>query len=69
MYLPGLKRDNNKTLACIIREIHLISDLKANLLIRNNIIRSEKIMLNVSKNKAYINSCDIIIQIITHNID
>ena len=69
IYLPDLKRNNNKALTYIIREIYLINNLKINLLIRNNIIRLKKIILNVSKNEARINSCDIIIKITTHNVD
>ena len=56
IYLSGLKRDDNKALTYIIREIHLVSNLKANLLMRNNIIRSEKIMLDVSKSEVRISS-------------
>ena len=69
MYLLGLKRDNNKALTCIMREIYLINNLKINLLIRNNIIELKKIILNVSKNEARIDSCNIIIKIITYNAD
>ena len=69
MYFLDLKRNNNKALIYIVREIYLINDLKVNLLMRNNIMKSEKIMLNVSKNEARINSCNIIIKIITYNVD
>ena len=69
IYLSGLKKNDNKALACIIKKIHLISNLKTNLLIKNNIIEPEKIMLNVSRNEARINSYNIIIKIITHNAD
>ena len=69
MYLLGLKRNNNTALIYIIREIHLINGLKANLLMGNNIMGPKKIILDVSKNKARISSCDIIIKITTHNVD
>ena len=69
IYLLDLKKNNNKALIYIIRKIYLINNLKVNLLIRNNIMKSKKIMLDVSKNEAYINSYNIVIKIITHNIN
>ena len=47
----------------ILREIHLINNLKTYILIENNIIKLKEIVLNINKNKAFINSCDIIINI------
>ena len=69
IYLLDLKRNDYKALTYIIREIYLINNLKVNLLIRNDIIKSKKIILNVSKNEVYINNYDIIIKIIIYNID
>ena len=69
IYLRNLKRNNNKTLTYITRKIYLINNLKVNLLIKNNIMKSKKIRLDVSKNEVYINSCNIIIKIITYNIN
>ena len=69
MYLSGLKRDDSTALICIVREIYLINNLKANLLIRNDIMRSKKIILDISKNEARIGSCNIIIKITTYNTD
>ena len=47
IYISASK-DDIKVLCRIIREIHLVSDLKAYLLIGNNVIDSEKIMLNIA---------------------
>ena len=66
IYLPEVKKNGNKALTCVTREIHLINNLKANLLMGNNIIGSEKIVLDISKNEVSIDSCDIIIAISTH---
>ena len=65
MYLPGVKTDGNKALACVTREIHLVNGLKANLLMGNDIMGPEEIVLDVSKNEARIGSCDITISIST----
>ena len=47
----------------IFREIHLINNLKAYILIENNIIELKEIVLNISKSKTFIDSYDIIINI------
>ena len=47
----------------ILREIHLINNLKIYILIENNIIELKEIVLNISKNKTFIDSYDIIVDI------
>ena len=48
MYISASRKDDIEILYRIFREIHLISDLKAHLLINNNIIDSERIMLDIA---------------------
>ena len=48
IYISISKKDDIKVLCRIFREIHLVSNLKAHLLINNNIIDSKKIMLNIA---------------------
>ena len=47
----------------ILKEVHLIDNLKTYMLIENDIVESKEIVLNVSKSKAFIDSYDIIINI------
>ena len=59
MYIPGTKEDGTKVLCRIVREIHLVSDLKAHMLIGNDIVGPEQIVIDVSKSKATIGSCGV----------
>ena len=44
----------------IIREIHLLDNLKINMLLNNDVIESKKIDVNVSNKSTYIDNCEII---------
>ena len=46
IYIPTIK-DSKKILYRIYREIHLVNNLKAYILLGNNIIDSKKIILNI----------------------
>ena len=59
IFISKVKIDNIRVLYRIFREIHLINNLKAYMLIENNIIELKEIVLNISKSKAFIDSCDI----------
>ena len=58
MYLPAVKQDGTRVLCRIVREIHLVDNLKAHMLIGNDIVGPEKIVLDVNQSKAFIGSCD-----------
>ena len=45
----------------IVKKIHLINELKINMLIDNDFIESKKIKINVINNFVYIDNCEIII--------
>ena len=45
----------------ITREIHLIDDLKINMFIENDLMKSKKIDINVTKRIAHIDNCDVIV--------
>ena len=47
----------------ITRKIHFVNNLKANMLIRNDVLRSEKFDIFTSTSTVYIESCEIIISI------
>lgn len=63
IFISKVKKNNIRVLYRIIREIHLINNLKTYILIENNIIELKEIMLNISKSKTFISSCDIIADI------
>ena len=64
IYIPDIKEDDIKVLYRIIREIHLISNLKAYILINNNIIELKQIAIDVNKSETIINSYNVIISIL-----
>ena len=47
----------------IFKKIHLIDNFKIYMLIENDIVDSKQIMLDVNKNKVFINNCEVIINI------
>ncbi len=53
----------NKVFIYFIREIYLINNLRARILISNNIIKPKNIIINIIKKLIYINSYNIIINI------
>ena len=59
MYFSDQKNDVTVR-AKITRKIHLIDNLKTNMLLSNDVIESEKIDVSISKKTAYIESCEVI---------
>ena len=55
IYIPAIK-DSKKVLCRIYREIYLVNNLKAYMLLSNDIIDSKKIILNIVQGKVYIDS-------------
>ena len=58
MFISGIKGNGVNMLCRILREIHLVDNLKAHMLIGNDIVGPEGIVLDVSKSKAFIGSCN-----------
>ena len=58
MYIPSTKSDGTRVLCHITREVHLVDNLKAHMLLGNDVIGPERIVLDIARNKAYIGSCD-----------
>ena len=67
MYFENKNKSHDVVKTIIIREVYLIKDLKANLLIENDILKFELIDISTSINTVYIESCKITI-FITINI-
>ena len=66
-YFSSIDENENSVKTLIIREIHLIENLKANVLIDNDILNSEKFDIFISTLSAYIESCNVIIFISVNN--
>ena len=64
MYFEEKNKIDDIVKTVIIREIHLIKNLKINLLIENDILEFELIDISTFTNIAYIESCDVTISII-----
>lgn len=62
MYFQNKKNDALANIV-IIREVHLMKELKTSLLIENDILKSEMIDISNSTRSIYIDSCDVIISI------
>ena len=63
MYFPSVDDTGRSVRAMIIRKIHLIDNLKINLLIENDILSPKLIDISASTNSAYIESCGITVSI------
>ena len=67
MYFSSIDKNENFVKTLITREIHLIENLKANVLIDNDVLNSEKFDIFISTSSAYIESCNVIILIFVNN--
>ena len=62
IYLSNIKNDKNVALI-IRREIHLIENLKINILLDNNIIKTKKFFIDIIKRQISIFNIDVIISL------
>ena len=64
LYATYTWKKNDKLITSIFRrEIHLINNFKANMLINNDVIESKKIIINSIKKQTFIINTDVIISI------
>ena len=56
-YIDNIITNKKSIIAYVIVEIYLINDLKINMLIEINILKSQKIILNFEHNTLTINNC------------
>ena len=61
IYFNEKNRNDEMIRAKITRKIHFVDELKANMLIENDIFESELFDISMSNSTAYIESCDVII--------
>ena len=62
-YLPGTTNDGIKAIGCIRREIHLVNNLRAKMLIGNDIISPKQIVIDIANKSARVGSCYLNIKI------
>lgn len=65
IFFQGTNERGQQVKACFRREIHLVSDLKANVLIGTDILTPENFILDFKKGVAVIGSCSVTIPITT----
>ena len=63
LYFLATNSKDKIILASITRELHIVNELRANVLIDTDIIESKEIVLDIAKQKTYIISCDATISI------
>ena len=57
LYINDIVIDDKFIMICVIVEIHLMNDLKINMLIDVNVFKSQKMILNFEHNTLIINNC------------
>ena len=62
-YLPGTTNNGTKAIGCIRREIYLVNNLRAKMLIGNDIISPKQIVIDIANKLARIGSCYLNIKI------
>ena len=67
MYFSEKNNNDELVRAKITRKVHLIDNLKANMLIENDVLRSKKFDIFTFTSTVYIESCEIIISIFIKN--
>ena len=58
IYLPAIDDQGNPILACFYRELHIVDNLRAKMLIGNDIIGPEGIVIDIANKQARIGSCN-----------
>ena len=64
--------DDKSTIACFIRHLYIVNNLKTNILLNNNIFNSKNAVVHIKQQKFIINNCDnfsISLKIIVKNND
>lgn len=57
IYFPAVDENGQAILAEIKKEIHIVKDLKAQMLIRNDVLVPEEFAIDLKDQKATIHSC------------
>ncbi len=65
LYFPDIDSTNRPAYAHIHRELHLANGLKANLLVGNDILATERVIIDLANKSAMISSCQVTISVVT----
>ena len=57
LYFPAISNKGQHMVACICHELHIVDNLRANILIKNDIIGVKGMIIDIAKEKAYILDC------------
>ena len=63
LYFPGVNSADRPAYAHVHRELHLADGLKANLLVGNNILATERVIIDLANKSAMISSCQVTISV------
>ena len=63
LYFPGINLINRLAYAHIHRKLHLVNRFKANLLVGNNILATERVVIKLANKSAIISSYQVTISI------
>lgn len=63
LYIPGTNEKGREVYASITCELHLVDGVKANMLVRNDVLCNEGFAINLYNSSALIHSCGIKIDI------
>lgn len=63
LYFPAISNKGQQVVACIHCELYFVNNLRANILIGNDIIGAKGITIDIAKEKAYIPGCQATISI------
>lgn len=69
LYFPAISNKSQYMVVYICCELHLVDNLRANILTRNDIIGTKGITINIAKEKIYIPRCKAIVLIIAKQYD
>lgn len=64
LYFFGIESTNRPAYTYIHRELPIVEGLKANLLVRNNILATERVIIDLANKSVMISSCQVTIFVI-----
>lgn len=65
LYFPGIDLTNRPAYTHIYKKLHFVDELKANLLVDNNILATERVVIDLANKSAMILSCQVTISVTT----
>lgn len=63
LYFSGIDSTNRPAYAHMHRELHIVKELKANLLVGNDILAMERVIIDLANKSAMISSCQVTISV------